>query len=137
MAELVKSRRLVAFMASNVREQWTPGDRVDCCLVLAEWAIWLGYPDPAAHLRGSYQPGQGQIDVLAKSGGAVELVAGCADRLGLSRTHAPQAGDIGVVGSGHNITRQFGVIHDGAGWLTRTPQGFARVAAKTLAAWRL
>jgi len=128
---------LKAFLASNAREPWTPGGRVDCCLALAEWAIWLGYPDPAAHLRGAYQPGQGQIDILAERGGAIELVKGCADALGLSRTEFPQAGDIGVVGSAHNITRQFGVIHDGAGWLTRTPSGFARVAAKTLAAWRL
>lgn len=137
MAKLVKDERLAAFLVSNEREPWSPGGKVDCCLALAEWAVWLGYPDPASHLRGTYQPGQGQLDILAGRGGAVELVAGCADRLGLSRTDAPQAGDIGVVGSGHNFTRQFGVIHDGAGWLTRTPHGFARVAAKTLAAWRL
>lgn len=129
--------RLSAFLAANAREPWTPGGRVDCCLTLAEWAMWLGYPDPAAQLRGTYLPGQGQTDILAMSGGAVELVALCAGRLGLSRTDAPQAGDIGVVGSAHNITRQFGVIRDGAGWLTRTPHGFARIAAKTLAAWRL
>ncbi|NTA10811.1 DUF6950 family protein [Agrobacterium tumefaciens] len=137
MAELVKARHLAAFLASTEREPWTPGDRVDCCLVLAEWAIWLGYPDPAAHLRGAYQPGQGQLDILAESGGAIALVKSCAAALSLSHTDTPQAGDIGVVGSAHNITRQFGVIHDGAGWLTRTPHGFARVAAKTLAAWRL
>ena len=129
--------RLRAFMASNEREPWTPGGKVDCCLALAEWAIWLGYPDPAAHLRGAYQPGQGQIDILAESGGAIMLVKSCAESLGLSGADTPQLGDIGVVGSAHNITRQFGVIHDGEGWLTRTPSGFARVAAKTLAAWRL
>jgi len=137
MAKLVKADQLAAFLASNEREPWTPGGKVDCCLVLAEWAIWLGYPDPAAHLRGAYQPGQGQIDILAARGGAIELVRACAETLRLSSIYTPQVGDIGVVGSAHNITRQFGVIHDGAGWLTRTPRGFARVAAKSLAAWRL
>lgn len=137
MAELVTRDRLKGFIEANTREPWTPGSRVDCCLVLAEWAMWLGYPDPASHLRGTYLPGQGQIDVLAMSGGAVELVTQCAGRLGLCCTEVPREGDIGVVGSAHNITRQFGVIHDGAGWLTRTPQGFERIAAKTLAAWRL
>ncbi len=137
MAELVSADHLAAFLASNEREPWTPGGKVDCCLALAEWAVWMGYPDPAAHLRGAYQPGQGQIDILAERGGAITLVKSCAESLGLSGTDAPQIGDIGVVGSAHNITRQFGVIHDGAGWLTRTPHGFARVAAKTLAAWRL
>lgn len=129
--------RLKAFLVSNELEPWTPGGKVDCCLALAEWAIWVGYPDPAAHLRGAYQPGQGQIDILAASGGAIALVKSCVESLGLSGTDAPQVGDIGVVGSAHNNTRQFGVIHDGAGWLTRTPRGFTRVAAKTLAAWRL
>ncbi|MGV1900745.1 DUF6950 family protein [Agrobacterium sp. 22-3674b3] len=133
----MKADQLATFLASNEREPWTPGGKVDCCLALAEWAIWLGYPDPAAHLRGAYRPGQGQIDILSARGGAIELVRACAETLRLSSTDTPQVGDIGVVGSAHNITRQFGVIHDGGGWLTRTPRGFARVAAKTLAAWRL
>jgi hypothetical protein len=127
---------LRAFLEANAREAWTPGGKVDCCLALAEWLIWLGYGDPAAHLRGAYQPGQGQLDMLSAGSGAVGLIESCALPLGLPRVEIPQVGDVGAVGSRHNITRQFGVIHDGAGWLTRTPHGFIRLSAPTLAIWR-
>lgn len=127
---------LQAFLAANAREPWSPGGKVDCCLALAEWMIWLGYPDPAAHLRGAYEAGQGQTETLAANGGAVGLIAACVDPLGVPHVATPQAGDIGAVGSDRNLKRQFGAIHDGAGWLTRTPQGWARITAKTLAIWR-
>nr|CAD6417674.1 hypothetical protein REQ54_01737 [Rhizobium sp. Q54] len=134
MAELVTLR---AFLAAYEHEPWTPGEKVDCCLIIAEWAKWLGYPDPVSDFRGTYEPGQGQIDILAAHGGALPLVEAAALSIGARRVAVPQAGDFGVVGSAKNITRQFGVIHDGQGWLTRAPDGFKRITAKTLAAWRL
>lgn len=134
MAELVTLR---AFLDAYEREEWTPGGKVDCCLIIAEWAQWLGYPDPVAHFRGAYQPGQGQIDMLASHGGALPLIEAAALSIGARPVEAPEAGDFGVVGSSTIITRQFGVIHDGAGWLTRAPDGFKRITARTLAAWRL
>lgn len=134
MAELVT---LAAFLKAYEAEPWSPGERVDCCLVIAEWIRWMGYPDPAAHLRGAYGAGQGQLDILASGGGAVTLVESCVMPLGAVRVDKPGCGDFGVVGSRVKITRQFGVIHDGAGWLTRAPDGFKRITARTLAAWRL
>lgn len=134
MAELVTLR---AFLDAYEREPWTPGGKVDCCLIVAEWVKWLGYPDPAEGLRGTYEAGQGQIDVLAKNGGAVGIIERGALMVGAQRVDEPRAGDFGVVGSARNITRQFGVIHDGEGWLTRAPDGFKRITARTLAVWRL
>jgi hypothetical protein len=136
MAELVE-RKLAAFLDAYAHEPWTPGGKVDCCLIIAEWAMWLGYPDAAAHLRGAYEPGQGQIDILAANGGAVTIIASCALSIGAKPAAEPRCGDFGVVGSLKNITRQFGVIHDGDGWLTRAPDGFKRITARPLAAWRL
>lgn len=133
MAELVTLR---AFLDAYEPAPWTPGDAVDCCLIIAEWAMWLGYPDPVSHHRGSYRPGQGQIDKLAAHGGALPLIEAAALSLGAERVDGPAAGDFGVVGSLNNVTRQFGVIHDGDGWLTRAPDGFKRITARTLAAWR-
>lgn len=134
MAELVTLR---AFLDAYEREPWTPGDKVDCCLIVAEWVKWLGYPDPAEGLRGAYEPGQGQLDILAAHGGAVGIIERGALMVGARSVAAPQAGDFGAVGSLKNITRQFGVIHDGEGWLTRAPDGFKRITARTLAVWRL
>lgn len=136
MAELVKAATLPAFLAANALEPWAPGDHIDCCLALAAWMIWLGYPDPATHLRGSYGRGQGQIDVLAANGGAVGLIEACVARHGVCRVGQPRLGDIGALGSARNITRQFGVLHDGRGWLTRTPSGWKPLSGPTLAIWR-
>ncbi len=134
MAQLVTLR---AFLDAYESEPWTPGGKVDCCLVLAEWAIWLGYPDPIPEYRGTYSQGQGQIDMLERHGGALPLVQSVALSIGASPVERPSCGCIGVVGSLKNITRQFGVIHDGDGWLTRTPSGFDRITATTLAAWKI
>ena len=134
MAELVTLR---AFLDAYEREPWTPGGKVDCCLIIAEWIKWLGFQDPAAHLRGAYEAGQGQLDILAAHGGAVALIESCVLPLGAKSVTEPRCGDFGAVGSSKNITRQFGVIHDGAGWLTRAPDGFKRITARTLATWRL
>lgn len=133
MAELVSLR---AFLDAYEREEWTPGGKVDCCLIIAEWAQWLGYPDPVAQFRGAYEPGPGQVDMLARHGGALPLIDAAANSIGARRVSEPGAGDFGVVGSLTNVTRQFGVIHDGNGWLTRAPDGFKRITARTLAAWR-
>ena len=95
MAELV-AQKLAAFLAAYEREPWTPGGKVDCCLIIAEWAIWLGHADPAAHLRGSYAPGQGQVDILAANGGAVSLVEHCAISIGAQPVLEPSCGDFGV-----------------------------------------
>lgn len=132
MAKLVTLR---AFLEAYECEPWTPGDKVDCCLIIAEWAKWLGYPDPVLTFRGTYKVGQGQQDMLAAHGGALPLIAAAALTVGARPTLQPKAGDFGVVGSLTNITRQFGVIHDGEGWLTRAPDGFQRITARTLAAW--
>jgi len=134
MAELVTLR---SFIDAYEMEPWSPGRKVDCCLIIAEWIKWIGFNDPAAHLRGTYEPGRGQLDILEANGGAVALIESCIRPLGAVRVYDPCCGDFGIIGSAWNITRQFGVIHDGEGWLTRAPDGFKRITARTLAAWRL
>lgn len=139
MAELVgrTEDELDRFLAHNASLAWSPGLWVDCCLALAEWAMWLGYPDPVAHLRGTYAEGQGQVDALVRGGGAVSLVSACARAIGAKPTTIPARGDVGVVGSPTNIIRQFGVIHDGSGWLTRSRTGWSRLTGRTLSAWKI
>jgi hypothetical protein len=123
-------------VAHNNALPWQPG-AVDCCMVLADWAVWLGYPDSAAHLRGTYDSDDGFRAIIASHGGAVPLVGKCAASIGLRRVPRPSCGDIGVIGSPSNIQRQFGAIHDGNGWLVRMHGGFSRMTARTLAAWEV
>lgn len=136
MAQLVAIDRLAAFIAENTARSWQPG-HVDCCMVLADWAMWVGHPDPAAHLRGTYDSDEGFRVIIAAHQGAVPLVASCVANIGGKRIQRPQRGDIGVVGSPINIHRQFGAVHDGSGWLVRMNGGFGRMTARTLAAWRI
>lgn len=134
---MVMDETLRAFIEHDSARPWSPGGVVDCCLALAEWAKWLGHPDPAAHLRGIYEPGQGQLDILAKHGGALPLVERCASLIGGERIETPSVGCIGVVGSPSKPTRQFGVIHTGRGWITRTPTGWHDISARALAIWKI
>ena len=137
MAQLVAARHslLQTFIADNNTRPWQPG-QVDCCMVLADWASWLGHPDPAAHLRGTYDSDEGFRATIAAAGNVPALVASCIPRSG-KRIQHPMAGDIGVIGSPNNIHRQFGAIHDGNGWLVRMHGGFGRMTARTLAAWKI
>lgn len=137
MAELVTARHklLQSFIADNNARPWQPG-KVDCCMVLADWAVWLGHPDPAAHLRGAYDSDEGFRAIITAAGGVPALVATCVPTSG-KRIQHPSAGDIGVIGSPTNIKRQFGAIHDGSGWLVRMHGSFGRMTAQTLAAWTI
>lgn len=126
--------KLGAFLAANGALPWLPGE-VDCCMVLASWAIWLGHPDPASHLRGTYDTEDGFRAIIAAHRGVVPLVSSCLPATAMPT--APHRGCIGVVGSRANIHRQFGAIHDGDGWLVRQRDGFARITARTLAAWKI
>lgn len=135
MAELVE-RQLLAFVADSNARPWEPG-QVDCCMVLADWAMWLGHDDPAVHLRGTYDTEDGFRAIIAGAGGAVPVVAACVSKLAGKPVTSPKRGDIGVIGSPTNIHRQFGAIHDGKSWLVRMHGGFGQMTARTLAAWKI
>ncbi|TCU34173.1 DUF6950 family protein [Rhizobium azibense] len=135
MAQLVVNT-LGSFLADNNARPWQPG-KVDCCIVLADWAIWLGHSDPAAHLRGAYDNDEGFRAIIAAHQGAVPVVSVCVANIGGQPTSKPERGDIGVIGSTTNIHRQFGAIHDGKSWLVRMHGGFGQMTAKILAAWKI
>ncbi|SMF65977.1 hypothetical protein SAMN02982989_3425 [Xaviernesmea oryzae] len=137
MAELVTAvDRLDEFLSWYGSLPWSPGSKVDCCLTLAEWAIWLSHADPAAHLRGTYDSDDGFRAIIAAYQGVVPLVASCLPSAA-APTASPRRGDIGVIGARVNPLHQFGAIHDGRGWIVRQKQGFGRMSARTLAAWTI
>ena len=123
------------FLDANGRQPWQPG-KVDCCIVLADWLIYQGQCDPASHLRGVYDSEDGFRRIIAEAGGLVSVVQFCVRDICI-QVDKPAVGDIGVLGSPNNITRQFGALYDGEGWLLRTSRGFEPVSAKPLAIWRL
>lgn len=135
MAEVVKSA-LQLFLAAQSSREWAPGS-VDCCLLLADWAIWLGHVDAASHLRGTYSDEAGFQAIIAASQGVVPLVAGCASRINGRLITSPSIGAIGVIGSPHAIGRQWGAIFDGSRWLVRFRDGVGPISARPLAIWEI
>lgn len=127
---------LAAFIAANEPKPWAPG-AVDCCMVLASWAIWLGHSDPAQHLRGSYSTELGFQKLIEAAGGATAIVGACVSAIHGTRVAEPLCGSIGVLGSPSNIHRQFGAIFDGSRWMVRTKNGFTQMSAKPLEIWMI
>lgn len=136
MAELVSSPLLHSFVAEHEKKAWSPGS-VDCCLFIADWAIWLGHSDPAAHLRGRYRTEDGFRAIIDRDGGLVNIVGSCASAIDGKRVQQPQRGDIAVIGSTENIHRQFGSIFDGERWIVRFIHSIGPMTARPLAIWRL
>lgn len=124
---------LEAFIAHHGRLDQVWG-QVDCCLVMADWAIWLGQADPAADLRGSYMTEDGCREVVRRAGGLVPLIQVCADRSGWKRIDRPFIGAVGVIGSRKVVNRQFGAIFNGR-WMVRLEQGFVPFMAQPIAIW--
>lgn len=127
---------LAGFLHAYDQKAWRPG-YVDCCLALASWAIWLGYPDPAEHLRGRYDSEVGFRAIIAQSGGVPALVASCGRKINARPIVAPSIGCIGVIGSPLNITRQYGAIYDGTRWQVRFIEKTSPLVGKPLAMWEI
>jgi len=128
--------QLEAFFAEHGARAWRPG-RVDCLLMLADYAIALGHSDPAAHLRGTYDSEEGFRRIIERAGGVVPLVGDCASRIGARRLQYPLRGAIGVIGSAGNVHRQFGAIHDGERWNVQFIGCIGSISAKALAIWSI
>lgn len=126
----------VSFSSAYGEKPWEPG-KVDCCLFLAAWAIWLGHRDPAQHLRATYHDQAGFRDIIEAAGSVTAVVDRCAMSINAKRMQRPLCGSIGVIGSSTNIHRQFGAIHDGEGWNVRFIHGVHRMIATPLAIWNI
>lgn len=127
---------LLAFFAAHERKPWQPG-HVDCCMLLASWAIWLGHRDPAQHLRGTYSTDEGYRAIVSAAGGVVPLVERCVARINGKRIQQPSCGAIGVIGSASNIQHQFGSIFDGERWRVRFTNKIGNMTARPLAIWSI
>jgi hypothetical protein len=134
MAALVG--RLSAFLAATQDEPWAPA-KMDCCMFLAAWAMWLGYPDPAGHLRNLYHDEDGFRAIIADAGGVVPVVASCIAKIDGVGLDMPAVGAVGVIGSPCSIDRQWGAIFDGRHWLVRSRLGTLPISASAIAIWKI
>ena len=124
------------FFTDNAAKAWGWGV-VDCSLALADWAIAKGHPDPALAWRGAYSDELGWKRIVIARGGLLPLVNDACSRAGFTMTETIATGAVGVIGSQHNIERQWGAIYDGAQWMVRDSAGFAPITARPLGMWLL
>ncbi|MBR0695942.1 hypothetical protein JQ553_22280 [Bradyrhizobium lablabi] len=70
---------------------------LDCCTLMADWLVRLGWPDPMADRRGTYATFRQYRSAIRREGG---LVRSCATRfaaIGLAETAEPLPGDVCLV----------------------------------------
>lgn len=121
------------WLAAYGARQWAWG-RIDCSLMLAEWALANGWPDPAAGLRGTYGGPVSCARLVRRAGGLLALVGGRLDAIGLRRAAVPAEGVIGIVGAASGI-RQWGAIRAGGRWRVRIETGVIALRAAPLGMW--
>ncbi|WP_310622487.1 DUF6950 family protein [Flexibacterium corallicola] len=109
----------------------------DCSLTLADWAVHCGYPDGAAHLRGTYATEAEMYKKINSYGDLVGVVEVCANHAGCAPTNQRAVGVIAVIGSPTNVRRQWGAIWNGGAWMVRLHTGFEAVAAHSLKMWKV
>lgn len=124
------------FCKSHMRRAWRPG-ATDCLLSLADWSMALGTRDPAVALRGTYDSAEGFERIIADAGGSIALVGSLALPVGWRAVQTPIVGSIGIVGSRHDVRKQWGGIFDGAAWRVRMADAYPGVTATPLAIWTL
>jgi hypothetical protein len=97
MADLhVIAAELSEYLAEVGEQGFALGER-DCCTLMADWLLRLGFPDVMADRRGCYSDVRAFRRLLMAEGG---LVAACHRRFsgaGLSVTTSPRAGDVAVI----------------------------------------
>lgn len=106
-------------------------------MFLASWAMWLGHPDPARHLRNTYRSENEFRAIIGAAGGVVPVVERCVEMIAGRAVDVPAVGAIGVIGSSQNIERQWGAVFDGHRWLVRARTGIVAFTAKPLAIWEI
>jgi hypothetical protein len=130
--------RFEDFMQATNREPHVWGVS-DCSLLVADWVVASGYPDPAAELRGAYATEAECGALLAARGGLSEVVAACALSSGLKPIHEPEFGCVAVIGSISRPERQWSAIWNGhfwmVRWLSKDGPTWATFAAPAIGMW--
>lgn len=114
----------------------------DCSLLIADWAIANGLPDPASDLRATYSSEKECRALLASRGGLLAVVGACALSIGLKPIQEPQFGAVAVIGSIERQERQWSAIWNGHRWMVRWVSADGRpmwspFLAKPISIWKI
>lgn len=109
----------------------------DCCMLLADWVMLLGYNDPAPSLRNSIETQEEAARYIESQGSLVDVVQSCCNTINLPTTTTLSLGVIGVIGSYKSVHRQWAAIWDGYNWRVRGCNGIVKMSANCLRAWEV
>ncbi|WP_353640934.1 hypothetical protein [Mesorhizobium sp. WSM2239] len=104
-------------------------------MVVADWAIHLGFPDPVAAYRGAYDSKESSEAFVAAAGGLVPIFEAGNASIGWVKVDRPQVGAVGVIGARDNWSKQMGAIFDGGHWQVFQQPGWIALMAVPLAIW--
>lgn len=128
-----RAQRLSAYLSDAARRPFVWG-AFDCCILIADWVALERGDDPMRSLRGAYDSEAGALALVEQAGGLLALVDDLAGRAGLSRTDAPEPGDIGIVMS-RDVAAA--AIRGASRWSALSPRGIAGWRTAPLMAWRV
>lgn len=132
---------LADYLSGELARRWRWGE-ADCLMMLAGWVRQRVGADPAICIRGTYGTEAEALELIRKHRGLVGCIEHCLRPIGIARTDAPMAGDIGVVFAqisrrGVIKKRLVGAICLKPGmWIVKTADGLAAKDFKVWRAWR-
>lgn len=107
MADLsVITERLKRYFAEVGRRRWQPGV-LDCAILVADWAVLRGRPDPIADLRGRYHSERQFMRIIRREGDLLACSATRLARSGLVQIDGvPQSGDVLLVSAPYALRHE-------------------------------
>lgn len=117
--------------------------RLDCAVLMADWLMCCGRPDPMPDRRGTYATERAYRAAIRSEGGIVASCRARFARIGLRPTTSPREGDVALVLApyaerrGRPLCRPTGgIMRDGGEVaLLDWPRGVIGVMLPVLAAW--
>lgn len=129
---------LGAYLARVAPLSWAWGSH-DCCTFVADWLVEVGYPDPMAFIRGTYDDEAG-ADAALKRRGLLRLASRGFDGAGLERVTEYLSGDVGIIYrtvDGKKLEPVMAIYSSGR-WISLADQGLvADHEATPVRAWRV
>lgn len=126
---------LSTFLSEASRRGFARGHH-DCMLFAADWVRTLSGVDPAAAFREIYGTAEQANVILARAGGAEDMIDACLVPLGWRKTLMARAGDVVLVAPPGHEELAAGVMVDGRRSALLSKRGLVIWPLPIVAAWR-
>lgn len=126
---------LSTFLSAAARRGFARGEH-DCMLFAADWVRTLTGKDPAAAFRKLYDSAEQANDIIARAGGAEDIIDECLTPLGWRKVSPAAAGDVVLVDPPGHAEQAAGVMVDSRRAALLSKRGVVIWPLPIIAAWR-